>query len=155
MPAAFHGRINDVLLTALVLAIADGVVDGAGAMRCWLMSRAMAGRRFSTMSICRARWAGSPACSRCASIPARLISTRHWLVVPALGRAVKIIKEQLRAIPDNGFGYGLLRYLNPQTALQLAGSCHTPAWLQLSRPLCGFRVGRLGRHCAGRDAWRW
>ena len=31
----------------------------------------------------------------------------------ALGRALKIIKEQLRALPDNGLGYGLLRYLNP------------------------------------------
>ena len=31
---------------------------------------------------------------------------------PALGRALKLIKEQLRAVPDNGLGYGLLRYLN-------------------------------------------
>ena len=31
----------------------------------------------------------------------------------ALGRALKLIKEQLRALPDNGLGYGLLRYLNP------------------------------------------
>ena len=28
---------------------------------------------------------------------------------PALGRALKVIKEQLRALPDNGLGYGLLR----------------------------------------------
>ena len=39
----------------------------------------------------------------------------------ALGRALKSIKEQLRALPDNGLGYGVLRYLNPQTASQLAG----------------------------------
>ena len=32
----------------------------------------------------------------------------------ALGRALKIIKEQLRALPDNGLGYGVLRYLNPR-----------------------------------------
>ena len=42
---------------------------------------------------------------------------------PALGRALKSIKEQLRALPDNGLGYGLLRYLNPQTAAQLGGLC--------------------------------
>ena len=30
----------------------------------------------------------------------------------ALGRALKLIKEQLRALPDHGLGYGLLRYLN-------------------------------------------
>ena len=34
----------------------------------------------------------------------------------AIGQALKAIKEQLRALPDRGLGYGLLRYLNPQTA---------------------------------------
>ena len=29
--------------------------------------------------------------------------------------ALKRIKEQLRSVPDNGFGYGLLRYLNQST----------------------------------------
>src|SRR5262249_420702 len=33
----------------------------------------------------------------------------------ALGRALKRIKEQLRAVPGNGLGYGLLRYLNART----------------------------------------
>ncbi|MGC9498925.1 condensation domain-containing protein, partial [Streptomyces sp. WG7] len=32
---------------------------------------------------------------------------------PALGAAFKTVKEQLRAIPDKGIGYGLLRHLNP------------------------------------------
>src|SRR5262249_62196628 len=32
-----------------------------------------------------------------------------------LGRALKLIKEQLRAVPGNGLGYGLLRYFNPRT----------------------------------------
>ncbi|MFC7984951.1 amino acid adenylation domain-containing protein [Streptomyces sp. NPDC057336] len=40
---------------------------------------------------------------------------------PAAGRAVKAVKEQLRAIPDNGVGYGMLRHLNPGTAAALAG----------------------------------
>ncbi|MFJ1867448.1 amino acid adenylation domain-containing protein [Streptomyces sp. NPDC088097] len=40
---------------------------------------------------------------------------------PAAGRAVKAVKEQLRAVPDNGMGYGLLRRLNPETATALAG----------------------------------
>src|SRR5262249_52374110 len=54
---------------------------------------------------------------------------------PALGRALKRIKEQLRALPDNGLGYGLLRYLNPQTAAQLKG---------LAAPRIGFNyLGRL------------
>ncbi len=36
------------------------------------------------------------------------------------GRAIKAVKEQLRAVPDRGAGYGLLRYLNADTAEQLA-----------------------------------
>ncbi|MFE0179163.1 amino acid adenylation domain-containing protein, partial [Streptomyces sp. NPDC059002] len=40
---------------------------------------------------------------------------------PAAGQAIKRVKEQLRAVPDKGVGYGLLRYLNPETAGQLAG----------------------------------
>jgi non-ribosomal peptide synthase protein (TIGR01720 family) len=38
-----------------------------------------------------------------------------------LGRAVKRIKEQLRALPDHGLGYGLLRYLNRKTGHILEG----------------------------------
>ncbi|MDL5205458.1 non-ribosomal peptide synthetase [Streptomyces sp. ALI-76-A] len=40
---------------------------------------------------------------------------------PAAGRAIKAVKEQLRAIPDNGVGHGLLRHLNPGTAAALTG----------------------------------
>ena len=36
------------------------------------------------------------------------------------GQAVKAVKEQLRAVPDRGIGYGLLRYLNADTAERLA-----------------------------------
>src|SRR5262249_8399437 len=39
----------------------------------------------------------------------------------ALGRARKGVEEQLRAVPGNGLGYGLLRYLNAGTGSQLAG----------------------------------
>ena len=38
----------------------------------------------------------------------------------ALGRALESMKEQLRALPDNGLGYGVLRYLK-QTAAHLEG----------------------------------
>jgi non-ribosomal peptide synthase protein (TIGR01720 family)/FkbM family methyltransferase len=39
---------------------------------------------------------------------------------PALGQVVKIVKEQLRRVPDHGLGYGLLRFLNPKTGATLA-----------------------------------
>ena len=45
--------------------------------------------------------------------------------------ALKRVKEQLRALPERGLGYGLLRYLNAATAAQLAGRCGAAAWLQL------------------------
>src|SRR5262249_10496131 len=44
-------------------------------------------------------------------------------------------KEQLRAVPGNGLGYGLLRYLNARTGLQLSG---------FAAPQIGFNyLGRL------------
>src|SRR5262249_31478162 len=60
-----------------------------------------------------------------------------------LGRALKLIKEQLRAVPGNGLGYGLLRYLNPQTALQLSG---------FAAPQIGFNY--LGRFAGPAGAER-
>ncbi|WP_227838693.1 condensation domain-containing protein, partial [Nocardia aurantia] len=38
---------------------------------------------------------------------------------PAMGRAIKAVKEQLLAVPGKGLGYGMLRYLNPETADRL------------------------------------
>jgi hypothetical protein len=55
----------------------------------------------------------------------------------ALGRALKLVKEQLRGVPHNGLGYGLLRYLNARTASQLAG---------FAAPQIGFNY--LGRFAA-------
>ncbi|MFD9410731.1 non-ribosomal peptide synthase/polyketide synthase [Streptomyces sp. NPDC059989] len=39
----------------------------------------------------------------------------------AAGTVLKNVKEQLRAVPSEGLGYGLLRYLNPETAAAFAG----------------------------------
>src|SRR5690606_37600031 len=36
-----------------------------------------------------------------------------------LGAAVRAVKHQLRAVPDKGIGFGLLRHLNPETARNL------------------------------------
>ncbi|MGC9501999.1 amino acid adenylation domain-containing protein, partial [Streptomyces sp. WG7] len=50
--------------------------------------------------------------------------------------AVKRVKEQLRAVPGGGFGYGLLRHLNADTAAALAA---------LAEPQIGFNyLGRTG-----------
>jgi non-ribosomal peptide synthase protein (TIGR01720 family) len=39
----------------------------------------------------------------------------------AAGRALALVKQQARAMPYAGLGYGLLRYLNPRTAAELRG----------------------------------
>ncbi|MEU1056791.1 amino acid adenylation domain-containing protein, partial [Streptomyces sp. NPDC005876] len=56
---------------------------------------------------------------------------------PAAGRVLKAVKEQSRAVPDNGIGYGLLRHLNPGTAGTLAAA---------PQPQIGFNY--LGRTSA-------
>ena len=67
---------------------------------------------------------------------------------PAAGRALRQVRDQLRAVPDRGVGYGLLRYLNPDTAAELA---------ELPQPQTCFNY--LGRHrtqssdAAGELAW--
>ncbi|GGR89989.1 hypothetical protein GCM10010252_31100 [Streptomyces aureoverticillatus] len=38
---------------------------------------------------------------------------------PAAGGALKTVKEQLLSVPDKGLGYGMLRYLNPETGADL------------------------------------
>ena len=123
MPAAFHGGINDVLLTGLVLAVADWRRrNGQRGSNAMLLNLEGHGREeiFPDVDLSRTLgWFTS-------LFPVRLdpgaIDLDEALAGgPALGRALKSIKEQLRALPDSGLGYGLLRYLNPQTASQLSG----------------------------------
>ncbi|MFC9871183.1 amino acid adenylation domain-containing protein [Nocardia salmonicida] len=60
----------------------------------------------------------------------------------AAGSAIKATKEQLRSVPDRGVGFGLLRYLDDETAAALADA-PTP---QLS-------FNYLGRAVTGSDPW--
>ncbi|MFC3453286.1 amino acid adenylation domain-containing protein [Amycolatopsis speibonae] len=57
---------------------------------------------------------------------------------PAAGRLLKLVKEQSRAVPGDGLGYGLLRYLNDVTGPVLADS---------PSPRIGFNY--MGRFAAG------
>ncbi|WP_206780293.1 non-ribosomal peptide synthetase [Streptomyces sp. Root369] len=56
----------------------------------------------------------------------------------AAGTVLKHVKEQLRAVPSQGLGYGLLRHLNPETAAAFEG---------LGTAGIGFNY--LGRFVAG------
>ena len=123
VPAAFHAGVNDVLLTALALAVADwrrrrdlGTSSGV------LIALEGHGREEDIgagVDLSRTLgWFTS-------LFPVRLdpgaIDTADALAGgPAAGQALKRIKEQLRTLPDHGLGFGLLRYLNPETGAVLA-----------------------------------
>ena len=124
VPALFHGGANDGLMTALVLAatawrarrLADSdapdslllrmeghgreedLVPGADLSRTVGWFTSIFPVRFDLGGI---------------DVDAALTGG------PEMGAAIKSIKEQLRAVPDKGLGYGLLRYLNNETAAQL------------------------------------
>jgi non-ribosomal peptide synthase protein (TIGR01720 family) len=125
VPAAFHGGINDVLLTALALAVADwgrrhGRDNGADGSAV-LFDLEGHGREelFADLDLSRTvGWYTS-------LFPVRLELGALDLGAAlaggeVLGRLLKSIKEQLRRLPNHGIGYGLLRYLNRETAPQLA-----------------------------------
>jgi non-ribosomal peptide synthase protein (TIGR01720 family) len=136
-PATFHANPQDVLLTALAAAVArrhpghvlvdleghgrqDDVVPGTDLARTvgW----------FTTLYPTRLDLAG-------------LDLTDLYRAGPDAGRALKRVKEQLRALPDTGLGFGLLRHLNPDTAPTLAA---------LPRPQLGFNyLGRFGTASGG------
>ncbi|WP_229922407.1 condensation domain-containing protein, partial [Streptomyces noursei] len=109
VPAAFHGEINDVLLAALARAVqrwrgSSGpvLVDVEGHGR----------QELSAAGLDVSRTVGWFTSIH----PVRLEPGQTDMVA-----AVKRVKEQLWAIPDKGIGYGMLRYLNPDTAAELSG----------------------------------
>ncbi|AGZ43004.1 non-ribosomal peptide synthetase [Actinoplanes friuliensis] len=144
VPAAFHAGINDVLLTALALAVAGWRErTGRGAERSVLIALEGHGREEQVVADADL----TPALGWFTSVfPVRLDPgdadlTDALAGGPAAGTALKRVKEQLRQIPDHGIGYGLLRYLNPDTEPELAG---------FAAPQISFNY--LGRFSAGSKA---
>ncbi|MGA5817918.1 amino acid adenylation domain-containing protein [Kitasatospora sp. NPDC094028] len=140
VPAAFHAGVNDVLLTAFGLALANwrerrGLGDGSAV----LVDLEGHGREDLVPGADVSRTVGWFT----SLFPVRLdpgVEPGEWAEVwdggPAVGRAIKAVKEQLRALPDKGAGFGLLRYLNPETAAALA---------ELPTPQVLFNyLGRMG-----------
>ncbi len=128
--AAFHGGINDVLLSALVVAAVDwGRRRGRGGAggQAVLIDLEGHGREEIFGDVDLSRTVGWFTSLYPVRLDAGGVDLDDALAGgPALGRAVKQIKEQLRAVPDHGLGYGLLRYLNPRTAAELAGFAAPP-----------------------------
>ncbi|POM24998.1 Linear gramicidin synthase subunit B [Actinomadura rubteroloni] len=128
VPAAFHAGVDEVLLTALAAALAPGgplLVDVEGHGRADAVSRTVGW--FTEIHPVRLDLGGlDPADVRAGHA--------------AAGRALKRVKEQVRAVPGDGLGFGLLRHL--EAAAELAA---------LPRPRIGFNyLGRFG----GTGAWR-
>ncbi|MEU1879905.1 amino acid adenylation domain-containing protein [Streptosporangium sp. NPDC020072] len=120
-PAAFHAQVNDVLLTAFSLALGHWRArrtPGSGTPV--LVAVEGHGREEIVDGVDLSRTVGWFT----SVFPVRLDpGTVPWPEVTAggagVGAALKRVKEQLRAIPDHGIGYGLLRYLNPETGAVL------------------------------------
>ncbi|TDC06450.1 amino acid adenylation domain-containing protein, partial [Nonomuraea longispora] len=115
VPAAMHGGVNDVLLTGFAVALTRWRhVHGRGDGSAVLLSLEGHGRDGDL--------AGGADLSRTvgwftAIHPVRLDpGPLSWDEVtaagPALARAAKTVKEQLRAVPRNGLGHGVLRHLD-------------------------------------------
>ncbi|MFI6652172.1 amino acid adenylation domain-containing protein [Streptomyces sp. NPDC050529] len=122
VPAVFRGGVDDGLLAALALALAH-----------WRRTRGVP----ASSALVRLEGHGREE----EAVPgADLSRTVGWFTAmypvrldtagidvadafaggPAIGRAIKAVKEQLRAVPGDGIGFGLLRHLNPETAAALS-----------------------------------
>jgi len=107
-PAAYRTQINDLLLTALARTLCQwSAQDNV------LVQLEGHGREdlFDDLDLSRTvGWFTS-------LFPVRLAPGHD------LGQSIKRVKEQLRAVPDKGIGYGLLRYLGaPEVREQLASA---------------------------------
>ncbi len=104
-PKAYNTRTDDLLLAALLLALCDG--KGRRGLR---LDREGHGRVPLGPGLDLARTVG-------------WFTVLHplWLEMPAAtapGDVLRAVKEQLRAVPGQGMGYGLLRYLHPDGAVR-------------------------------------
>ncbi|KAA0017985.1 non-ribosomal peptide synthase/polyketide synthase, partial [Antrihabitans cavernicola] len=119
VPELFHGGATDAMLTALALALTSwrrrrGVSEASSLIRLEGHGREEEVVPGADLS----RTVGWFT----AIFPVRLdlggIDVDDALAGgPAMGSAIKAVKEQILALPDKGIGYGMLRYLDPASSL--------------------------------------
>ncbi|MEU2181870.1 amino acid adenylation domain-containing protein [Streptomyces thermolilacinus] len=142
VPTAFHAEVNEVLLTGLALALTDHDRrrTGRAATRA-LVELEGHGREHLGDDTDLSRTVGWFTSVFPVGLDiGELDRASVWDGGDACGTALKRVKETLRALPDHGFGHGLLRHLNPQTAAALA---------RRTTPRVGFNY--LGRFSTGAD----
>ena len=138
-PRLFHCGPDDVLMTALALAVVHWRSRrGRGHASTVLMDVEGHGREPIVPGVDPTRTVGWFT----SLFPVRVdVGLPSWDEVrtggPAVGAALKRVKETMRSLPDKGVGFGLLRYLNPHTA---------PVLAEAGRPQISFNY--LGRFAA-------
>lgn len=114
---AYHTQIHEILLTALALACIPWTGN-----RCLLVDMEGHGREAIAEDVDLSRTVGW-----FTTIFPVLLDLRTVPSDREPGNAIKTIKEQIRGIPQNGIGYGLLRYLGDATKLQATLQNMSPA----------------------------
>ncbi|MGL4960428.1 MAG: amino acid adenylation domain-containing protein, partial [Inquilinus sp.] len=136
-----RGRVNDVLLAGFAVAVADWRRRHGGGEEAAVLVAVEGHGREAPVGIDLSRTVGWFT----SLFPVRLdggLSDLEGLSAGATaGRVLKRVKEQLRALPENGLGYGLLRHLNPEAGAVLS---------ELGSPqLCFNYLGRFGTGAGG------
>ncbi|MFH8344482.1 amino acid adenylation domain-containing protein [Streptomyces sp. NPDC018045] len=117
-PAAFHCTVDDVLLTALAGAVVHGREDGRTGV---LLDIETDGRRGGPDGLDLSRTVGRFTGVRPVRLDLSGTALREVLAGgPAAGALLKSVKEQVRTVPGDGLGHGLLRHLNPEAGPALA-----------------------------------
>ncbi|MGD9528807.1 amino acid adenylation domain-containing protein, partial [Pseudonocardia sp.] len=127
VPAAIHGGVNDALVAALALAVARWRGEQAGSRL--LVEMEGHGREAEMLLV-------DPAGGQALDLSRTVgwFTTLYPVVLdtglqpgeavptggPRLAAAVKAVKEQLRAVPRHGLGYGALRYRGGHADLAVA-----------------------------------
>ncbi|MFC5156642.1 amino acid adenylation domain-containing protein, partial [Streptomyces amakusaensis] len=144
VPAVFHAGIDDVLLTALAAAVEEWRGDRPATGGGFLVDVEGHGRVPLDAATDLSRTVGW--FTRIHPVRLAVDTDSHAGIReggPAAGRALKRVKEQVRAVPGDGLGHGVLRHLNPDTAAELA---------ELPSAQIGFNY--LGRFSAHDEEWQ-
>ncbi|MFF3731965.1 amino acid adenylation domain-containing protein [Streptomyces sp. NPDC002476] len=138
VPAAFHAEVNDVLVASLTVALAEWRARRTGEESGEVVIDMEGhGREEADHGVDLVRTVGWFTTLHPVRIDVgRLDRNDEREGGSALDRAIMRTKEQLRAVPDRGLGFGVLRHLDPEAAETLA---------RLAAPQVGFNyLGRFG-----------
>ncbi|HKS43845.1 MAG TPA: amino acid adenylation domain-containing protein, partial [Amycolatopsis sp.] len=141
VPVAFHAGVDDVLLAGLAAALA-GRADAPGGL---LVDVEGHGREPLSGDLDLSGTVGWFTSSHPVRLdPGVVDHPRVRAGGREAGQLFKRVKEQLRAVPGDGLGYGMLRYLNPGTASAFAGL-----------PVAEIGFNYLGRFSPGDGGGDW